>query len=351
MTKDSGRTTLDLDLIHRYGVHGPRYTSYPTALQFDDSFDECAYRRAAVCSNQSGRPLSLYVHIPYCRSLCYYCACTKIVSQHPERVAPYLADVLLEAEMTSEYFGADRIVTQLHLGGGTPTFCTDDELKTLMSGLRSRFPFSRDCESSIEIDPRTVDPVRIKNLAEMGFNRASMGVQDFNATVQKSINRIQPAARTIELIQASREHGFKSVSVDLIYGLPRQTVERFARTLDSVIYAAPDRISLYSYAHMPDRFKAQRLIDGSELPSGNEKIELLVSSIRKLTASGYDYIGMDHFARADDELAKARHDGGLHRNFQGYSTQAECDLLGFGISAISRFGGCFSQNVKKTTEL
>ena len=339
---------LDSKLISRFDVLGPRYTSYPTAMQFAENFDQRNYVEQTELSNSGGKPLSLYIHIPFCESLCYYCACTKIISQNTDRAASYLDNLFREAEIVSRLFDQNRNIEQLHLGGGTPTYFSDDQLWRLMGGLTRLFNFSSDCECSIEVDPRTVSTQRLTTLAEMGFNRLSLGVQDFDKKVQQAINRIQPRTQTIRLIDAARTLGFKSVSVDLIYGLPHQTLQRFDRTLDLIIDASPDRISLYSYAHLPDHFKAQRLINARDLPSGSDKINILVHSIEKLTQAGYVYIGMDHFARADDELAIARASGGLHRNFQGYSTHSECDLIGLGISSISRFGNCFSQNVKKT---
>jgi len=346
------RVCFDAELVRRYGGRGPRYTSYPTAPQFHEGFSEGDYRRHAAESRRRGTasPLSLYLHLPFCRSLCYYCGCTKVVTRSEDRAAGYLDALVQEARLHAALFGADRKVEQLHLGGGSPTFYSDDQLADLMEALRSLFAFADadQLQCGIEVDPRTAGPGRIARLAGIGFNRLSLGVQDFDSDVQQAVNRLQSRQDTLRLIEVAREEGFRSVSVDLIYGLPLQSADRFARTLDTVVEARPDRVSLYSYAHLPHLFRAQKLIDESRLPSDNEKLALLELSVSTLCEAGYDYIGMDHFALADDELARARSDGSLQRNFQGYSTHAHCDLVSLGASAIGNVGEAFYQNEKNT---
>ncbi len=341
---------FDADLIQRYGLQGPRYTSYPTAVSFHEGFDELAYRQNAVQSNEDfiPRPLSLYVHLPFCESLCYYCACNKKITRHARHGEDYLHWLAKEIELQGQLFDKDREVLQLHFGGGTPTFFDDDQLYRLMGWLRDAFRLSRSDqrEFSIEIDPRTVDPSRLARLAEFGFNRLSLGVQDLDPAVQEAVNRRQGREETLALIETSRSVGFGSVSIDLIYGLPKQTRGSFDATLDAVIEARPDRLSVYNYAHLPDLFRAQRLIREEDLPSAAERLELLQSTIERLGAAGYVYIGMDHFALPEDELVKARDEGQLQRNFQGYSTFADCDLVGLGVSAIGKVGDCYVQNRK-----
>jgi len=344
------KVQFDPGLIEKYGINGPRYTSYPTAVSFHEGFDDVAYRMYAAQSNEDliPRPLSLYLHLPFCQSLCYYCACNKKITQHARHGVTYLNMLDREIEMQGKLFDNDREVIQLHLGGGTPTFFDDEQLNCTIEKLASNFNLSSSSsrEFSIEIDPRTVDRDRLAHLAEMGFNRLSMGVQDFDQNVQEAVNRVQDEAHTLDLIDASRELGFNSVSVDLIYGLPLQTPESFERTLDSVLAARPDRISVYNYAHLPEIFRAQRLIKTQDLPSPDVRLELMRQTIEMLTVGGYEFIGMDHFALPEDELAVARTAGGLHRNFQGYSTCQECDLIGIGVSAISKVGHSYSQNRK-----
>lgn len=341
---------FDQGLIEKYGISGPRYTSYPTAVNFHEGFDEVAYRMFAAQSNEDliPRPLSLYVHLPFCQSLCYYCACNKKITQHARHGVTYLNCLDREIELQGSLFDRDREVIQLHLGGGTPTFFDDAQLKCTIEQLGRNFSLSQadSREFSIEIDPRTVDAERIGRLAQMGFNRLSMGIQDFDSQVQKAVNRVQDEQHTLGLIAAARDEGFNSVSVDLIYGLPLQTTTSFGRTLDSVLTARPDRLSVYNYAHLPGTFRAQRLIRTADLPAPETRLELMHQTIDVLTGAGYKYIGMDHFALPDDELAVARESGGLHRNFQGYSTCQECDLVGLGVSAISKVSHCYSQNQK-----
>jgi oxygen-independent coproporphyrinogen-3 oxidase len=342
------------ELLTRFDVPGPRYTSYPTADRFVEAFGEADYVQALV-QRKSGLvgkplPLSLYVHIPFCESLCYYCACNKIITKHKERAADYLRYLTQEVELHTRHLGQGQAVSQLHLGGGTPTFMSDDELRQLMAMLRNNFEFVPGGEYSVEVDPRTVDENRLAVLAELGFNRLSFGVQDFDAHVQKAIHRIQPAEQVFKLVEASRRLGFESVNVDLIYGLPLQTPESFDRTLAQINSLRPDRIALYAYAHLPERFKPQRRIHEQDLPSGGDKVAMLSRSLDALVDAGYVYVGMDHFALPDDALAVAKRQGRLHRNFQGYSTQADCDLIALGVSSIGRVGATYSQNAKTMAE-
>jgi oxygen-independent coproporphyrinogen III oxidase len=342
------------ELLARFDVPGPRYTSYPTADRFVEAFGEADYVQA-LQQRQSGTlskqpPLSLYVHIPFCESLCYYCACNKIITKHKERAAEYLRYLRKEVVLHTRHLGRGQAVSQLHLGGGTPTFMSDEELRQLMALLREHFKFVPGGEYSVEVDPRTVDEQRLAVLAELGFNRLSFGVQDFDPAVQKAVHRIQPAEQVFALVEASRCLGFESVNVDLIYGLPLQTPESFDRTLEQVKSLRPDRIALYAYAHLPERFKPQRRIHAEDLPAGAAKVAMLSRSLDALTEAGYVYIGMDHFALPDDALAVAKRQGRLHRNFQGYSTQADCDLIALGVSSIGRIGSTYSQNAKTMEE-
>ena len=342
------------ELLARFDVPGPRYTSYPTADRFVEAFGEADYVQA-LQQRQSGTlgkqpPLSLYVHIPFCESLCYYCACNKIITKHKERAAEYLRYLRKEVELHTRHLGRGQAVSQLHLGGGTPTFMSDEELRQLMDLLREHFKFVPGGEYSVEVDPRTVDEQRLAVLAELGFNRLSFGVQDFDPAVQKAVHRIQPAEQVFALVEASRRLGFESVNVDLIYGLPLQTPESFDRTLAQVNRLRPDRIALYAYAHLPERFKPQRRIHAEDLPAGAAKVAMLSRSLDALTEAGYVYIGMDHFALPIDALAVAKRQGRLHRNFQGYSTQADCDLIALGVSSIGRIGSTYSQNAKTMEE-
>lgn len=341
---------FDSELIRRYDVTGPRYTSYPTAVQFHEGFDHVAYERFVAASNAEliPLPLSLYLHLPFCHSLCYYCGCTKKITRHREHGEKYLQALYREIEMQGALFDDDREVRQLHLGGGTPTFFDDEQLTTLLSTLRQNFQLVDDEEReySIELDPRTVDRERLGVLKELGFNRISLGVQDFDPDVQKAVNRIQSVEETLVLIEGAHELGFRSVSVDLIYGLPRQTPEKFGKTLDIVIEARPERLAVYNYAHLPQLFRAQRMIRSEDIPSPATKLELMELTINRLTDAGYVYIGMDHFALPDDELTIAQRNGTLQRNFQGYSTHSGCDLVGLGVSSIGRIGDCYAQNLK-----
>ncbi len=341
---------FDPDLIRRYDKSGPRYTSYPTAVQFHEGFGEAEYRRQAEHTNGNGRPLSLYFHIPFCDTVCFYCGCNKVVTKDRTRAAPYLGWLHREIELQAALFDRDRMVDQLHWGGGTPTFISHDEMQALMDKTRECFRLHEDDsgEYSIEIDPREVKTDTIALLRRLGFNRMSLGVQDFDPKVQKAVNRIQSEEQTLGALQAAREAGFKSISLDFIYGLPFQTLESFGRTLEKVIAIAPDRLSIFNYAHLPELFKPQRRINADELPAPQEKLNILQLTIEKLTAAGYVYIGMDHFAKPDDELAVAQRAGTLYRNFQGYSTHADCDLIGMGSTSIGKVGDSYSQNLKET---
>ncbi len=342
------------ELLVRFDVPGPRYTSYPTADRFVEAFGEADYIEALEQRREATRlkaqPLSLYIHIPFCESLCYYCACNKIITKHKDRAPSYLRYLAREVELQVAHLGSGHSVSQLHLGGGTPTFLSDDELRELMAMLRRHFHFVPGGEYSVEVDPRTVDEQRLAVLAELGFNRLSFGVQDFDPAVQKAIHRIQPAEKVFALVGAARALGFESVNVDLIYGLPLQTPESFARTLAQINALRPDRIALYAYAHLPERFKPQRRIHAAELPSAGAKVAMLAQSLDAFTEAGYVYIGMDHFALPNDALAVAKRQGRLHRNFQGYSTQSDCDLVALGVSAIGRMGATYSQNAKTLEE-
>lgn len=343
-----GTLTFDPDLLRRYDRPGPRYTSYPTAPQFHAGFGEAELRDAAAASNGDPIPrrLSLYVHVPFCESPCFYCGCNRIITRDKARGEAYLARLYREIALTAELFDRDREVVQLHFGGGTPNFLAPAQLGEAMDVLRRHFHFSDSAERdiSIELDPRFVSPEDIAQLARIGFNRASFGVQDFDPAVQAAVNRVQSVEETRAVVDACRASGFRSVNIDLIYGLPKQRVEGFSATLDTVAAMRPDRIAVYGYAHMPQLFKPQRQIDAADLPDAETRLTLLQLAIAKLTDAGYVYIGMDHFALPDDDLALAQARGGLHRNFMGYTTHADSDLIGLGVSAISHIGASFSQN-------
>ncbi len=343
---------FDQDLIVRYGGRGPRYTSYPTALQFNDELTQADYEAKAKESNASDVPLSLYIHIPFCHSLCYYCGCNKIVTRNEDRVSRYMEMLYREIDMQSKLFDRKRKVEQLHFGGGTPTYLDKEQLGALMDHLRNSFTFdeSEEHEFSIEVDPRTVDAERIRELRALGFNRLSLGIQDFYEPVQKAVNRAQSPEEVQALVDSAREAGFGSISFDLIYGLPLQTVETFDKTLDIAIAMKPDRLAVYNYAHLPERFKGQRMINADDIPSPETKLDLLHHTIDKLCGAGYIYIGMDHFALPDDELVLARENGTLQRNFQGYSTHRQCDLVSLGVSGIGGIGNMFAQNAVSTIE-
>ena len=347
-------TVVSPTLLKQYDLNGPRYTSYPTADRFVDAFAGDQYvqalqqRKGGLAAGAA--PLSVYVHIPFCESLCYYCACNKIITRHHDKADIYLRYLIRELELQTDQLGRRCSVSQLHLGGGTPTFLSDAQLLLLMAALRDHFKLVPNGEYAIEVDPRTVDAGRLKVLADLGFNRLSFGVQDFDVAVQKAVHRIQPASQVIALVEQARQLGFESINLDLIYGLPEQTPESFARTIDQVIALRPDRVALYAYAHLPERFKSQRRISTPDLPDASAKVTMLPQSLAAFDAAGYVYVGMDHFALPDDALAVAKRQGRLHRNFQGYSVQPEADLIALGVSAIGRVGSTYSQNAKTLDE-
>lgn len=343
---------FDPQIIRRFDTNGPRYTSYPTADRFVEAFGAEALELWLGKRNIGGisRPLSLYFHIPFCNTICYYCACNKIITKDHGRSAKYLKYLAKEIALQSAYLDGEHEVIQLHWGGGTPTFLSHEEMRQLMEVTRRHFKLVEGGEFSIEVDPRKVDDATVALLGELGFNRMSVGVQDFDVEVQQAINRIQSEEETLGVIKAARANGFKSISVDLIYGLPKQSLMGFNRTLERVIAMDPDRLSIYNYAHLPSLFKPQRRIADSDLPTPDARLQILSLAIRKLTDAGYVFIGMDHFAKPDDELAVAQRQGRLHRNFQGYSTHADCDMLSFGISSISKVGPTYAQNVKTLDE-
>ncbi len=348
------RLTFDPELLRRYDKSGPRYTSYPTAVQFHTGFGPLQYRAWAARSNESTprKALSLYFHLPFCDTVCFYCACNKIITKNRARAAPYLERVHREIEMQARLFDRTRVVEQLHWGGGTPTFLSHEEMRALMQRTREHFRLRDDDrgEYGIEVDPREVHAGTLALLREIGFNRLSMGVQDFDPRVQKAVNRLQGEEQTLAVLREARALGFRSINMDLIYGLPLQTVDSFARTLDKIIAAAPDRLSVFNYAHLPELFKTQRRINAADLPPPPVKLDILQLTIERLTRAGYVYIGMDHFAKPDDELAVAQREGTLYRNFQGYSTHANCDLVGLGITAIGQVGDCYAQNARTIEE-
>jgi oxygen-independent coproporphyrinogen III oxidase len=352
MSTRSGVSLPDPALLRRFDIPGPRYTSYPTADRFVEAFgaaefsEALAARHAAVASAS----LSLYVHLPFCNTVCYYCACNKVITKDRSKSAEYIQFVEREADLVSTRLSGSREIEQLHFGGGTPTFLSNEELEQLMAVLALRFPLAERGEFSIEVDPRTTPPDKVATLGRLGFNRISIGVQDFDPDVQKAVNRLQSFEMTQATVEAARTAQFKSINLDLIYGLPKQNRETFARTLDKVMVLSPERIALYHYAHLPDRFKPQRRINSEEVPNSEEKMHIMLDAIKRLTAAGYQYIGMDHFAKASDDLAKAQRQGRLHRNFQGYSTRPDCDLIGLGVSAISKIGPTYSQNVRTLDE-
>jgi len=347
-------------LLRRFDLSGPRYTSYPTADRFVEAFSAEQYLQALAQRSGKGAmnggpvggpaPLSVYVHIPFCESVCYYCACNKVVTRQHGRAAEYLDALDLELELQLAALGRGQPLSQLHLGGGTPTFLSDAELERLMRSLRAGFDFVPGAECSIEVDPRTVTTERLKHLAALGFNRLSFGVQDSDPAVQQAVHRVQPFEQVVELMHAARALKFESINVDLIHGLPLQTPESLARTVSEMARLRPDRIALYAYAHLPKRFKPQRRIDATQLPTAADRVHMLSVAIAGFLAQGYVYIGMDHFALPDDALAVAKRQGRLHRNFQGYSTQPDCDLIALGVSAISKVGAIYSQNAKTLPE-
>ncbi|WP_095128838.1 oxygen-independent coproporphyrinogen III oxidase [Pseudomonas sp. Irchel s3h14] len=336
----------DTDLIRRYDLAGPRYTSYPTAAQFDGQVGTFDLFHALRDSRKALRPLSLYVHVPFCANICYYCACNKVITKDRGRAQPYLQRLEQEIQLIACHLDPAQKVEQLHFGGGTPTFLSHDELRQLMAQLRKNFNLLDDDSGDygIEIDPREADWSTMGLLRELGFNRVSIGLQDLDPAVQRAVNRLQSLEETRAVIDAARTLQFRSINIDLIYGLPRQTPENFARTVDEVINLQPDRLSVFNYAHLPERFMPQRRINSDELPTPAQKLEILQGTIEQLTQAGYRYIGMDHFALPDDELAIAQEESTLQRNFQGYTTHGHCDLIGLGVSAISQIGDLYCQN-------
>ena len=342
------------ELISRYDKSGPRYTSYPTAVQFHPGCGSERYCDVARQTNEDPipRPLSLYFHLPFCSTVCFYCACNKIITRNRAHAEPYLKNLHHEIRLQGRLFDKDRTVEQLHWGGGTPTFINSEQMAALINETRKHFTLLDDDsgEYSIELDPREVGRDTIGLLRSLGFNRISLGVQDFDPRVQKAVNRIQSEEETYTVIRAAREHEFKSISIDLIYGLPLQTAESFSQTLEKILEMDPDRLSIFNYAHMPDRFKTQRQIRDEELPDPDVKLQILQHTIDFLTTNGYVYIGMDHFAKPDNELTLAQRNGELTRNFQGYSTHGDCDIIGMGITAISRIGDTYTQNVTTLEE-
>lgn len=340
----SQQIVWDQAILDKYNYSGPRYTSYPTALEFHEAFTVSDYDMA--CTQYPERPLSLYVHIPFCHKLCYYCGCNKVITRHSHKADEYL-DVIEHEIRQRAALLQGREVTQLHFGGGTPTFLSKAQITRLMMILRDEFNFTQDAEISIEVDPREIELDMLDHLRSEGFNRLSIGVQDFNKEVQKLVNREQDEEFIIAMVQRAKDLGFRSTNLDLIYGLPKQTQALFAETLKQVLEMKPGRLSVFNYAHMPQLFAAQRKIKDEDLPKAEEKMAILQDTIATLTSAGYQFIGMDHFALPEDELAVAQREGILHRNFQGYTTQGECDLIGFGVSAISMVGDAYAQNQKE----
>ena len=345
----SGVELPDMDLLRKFDVPAPRYTSYPTADRFHTEFGVEDYEKALASRADAKHPapLSLYVHVPFCNDICYYCGCNKIITRDHSRSAEYIDVLGQEAQMVKDRLTGSQELEQLHFGGGTPTYLSNDEMSRLMHELTSRFPLAKGGEFSIEVDPRTCDPDKVAHLHSLGLNRMSLGVQDFNPDVQKAVNRIQPFEMTKATIEAARANGFESVNIDLIYGLPKQTRETFAKTIDQVLEISPDRIALYHYAHLPNHFKSQRRILPADLPSTVEKVNIMFDAITRLTSNGYRYIGMDHFAKENDELSIAQREGTLQRNFQGYSTKAECDMVALGVSAISKIDRAYACNPRE----
>ena len=339
---------LDKNLIHKYGIAGPRYTSYPTAVQFHERFSASDYEQALIASNAKGRDLSLYIHIPFCEHVCYYCACNKIITRNHNQASEYLRYLDMDISRQAALLDSSRRVVQLHFGGGTPTFLTPDEIRHILDLLHRHFRFAGQDEGeySIEIDPRTVDAGYLAALRNMGFNRVSFGVQDIDPDVQRAINRIQPLEDIRRMVQYARGEGYHSISCDLIYGLPLQNRARFSHTIDAVLDLAPDRLALFNYAHLPQLFGAQKQMNEADMPDAGEKLDILDMSITRLTDAGYRFIGLDHFAKPGDSLVKHQENGTLYRNFQGYSTFSDCDLIGFGVSAISMLENHYSQHEK-----
>jgi len=347
--QQSSSNLFNIDMIKKYDTAGPRYTSYPTAPMFHTGINGDVYANTLKQVANADSPLSLYIHIPFCNTVCYYCGCNKIVTKKYERAQPYVDLLIQEIDLVADAMGdTQRPVTQLHFGGGTPTFLSDEQMHQLTDHLHKRFHFVPDeqGEYGIEMDPRECTENTVQVLRECGFNRMSMGVQDFDPIVQKAVNRIQSKEETLRVLNDARAHGFTSMNIDLMYGLPHQTVETFSQTLDTIIEFSPDRIALFNYAHLPKMFMPQRRINEADIPSPQTKLDILEHSINKLLDAGYVFVGMDHFAKPDDEMAIAQREGNLYRNFQGYSTHADCDLIGLGLTSIGYVGGNFFQNAK-----
>lgn len=352
MSYPSSELVIDPLMIRKYDVSGPRYTSYPTADRFVEAFGEAQFRHWITKRNIGGisRPLSVYVHLPFCDTVCFYCGCNKVVTRDHGKSAKYIKSLTIELGLIDKLLGDDRRISQMHWGGGTPTFLSRDQMRMLAGSLKGVFERVEDCECSVEVDPRKIEPDTMDFLADIGFNRLSIGVQDFDPHVQKAVNRIQSETVTRSAVEQARAAGFRSVNLDLIYGLPRQTLDSFNATLDKVIALDPDRIAVYGYAHLPRLFKPQRRIAEADLPTAEARLQILTLAIGRLTGAGYLYIGMDHFARPGDELATAQRQGRLHRNFQGYSAQPYGDMIGVGVSAIGQVGPTYYQNRKTLDE-
>ncbi len=339
---------LTHDLLEKYSVSVPRYTSYPPAPEWSEDFKAEDFLCANDLANKNKTPVSLYFHLPFCESQCYFCACNVVISKKTSIVGPYLEQIKKEISSLGNLINKDRYVEQIHFGGGTPTYFNPDELKELFSTIRENFNISKSCEIGVEVDPRVTTFAHLETLSELGFNRLSMGIQDFDLKVQETINRIQPFEETKKIFEYSKALDFKSINVDLIYGLPFQTKESFQRTIDLIFKLDPDRIALFHYAHLPQLLNHQdKYIPENTLPSSFEKIEIFQCAVKTLTDNDYVFIGLDHFAKASDELAQAKKNKTLHRNFQGYTTKSGCDLYGLGITAISNVQNTFSQNIKK----
>ncbi|WP_152087473.1 oxygen-independent coproporphyrinogen III oxidase [Pseudoalteromonas sp. A25] len=335
--------TWDESLIKKYNVSGPRYTSYPTALSLAPGYDDNTLRSAISASNS--HVLSLYVHIPFCHQLCYYCGCNKIVTRHQHKADTYLDNLEREIQAQAPLF-KHYTVEQLHLGGGTPTFLTTEQMTRLITMLERYFKFNHQAQRSIEVDPRSLASNMLAHLKVLGFNRVSFGIQDFNDQVQEAVNRPQHMSDVIALLQHARDLGFKSINADMIYGLPHQTPDSFAQSIDQLIALSPDRVSVFNYAHLPDKFAAQRKLKEADMPSPQQKLTMFKNTLQQMSQAGYQFIGMDHFAKKQEELAIAQQHGQLHRNFQGYTTHGDCDLLGLGVSSISQIGNAILQNEK-----
>jgi oxygen-independent coproporphyrinogen-3 oxidase len=339
---------VDVDLLTKYGRPGPRYTSYPTAPQFTSEFGPDEYRREIVDTNQGDAlpDLSLYFHIPFCNTLCYFCACNTIITHDLKKIADYVGLLKKEIRMIGGLVDSSRKVTQFHWGGGTPSYLSPSQIADLVGYIKDHFSFADDAEIGIEIDPRDLTPEHLPAIRRAGFNRVSFGVQDLDPQVQAAVNRVQPMELNQRVVEESRELGFESINIDLIYGLPHQSVESYSKTLDKVLEIAPDRMAVFNYAHVPWMKKHQRVIPVESLPAPEERLQILKAVIERLTGAGYAYIGMDHFARHEDDLTKALEAGTLHRNFQGYTTHAEAEVYAMGITAISQLNGAYAQNVK-----